>query len=183
MRRWQQNAINQVTNVPMMNPDIVTGVSMLLLFAFVGVMLGNRQILGFWTLLIAHITFNLPYVILSVQPTLRRVDTHLSEAAQDLGCTPLSAFFKVILPSIMPGIITGLITAFTLSIDDFVISYFTSGTGFQTLPLRIYSMTKRRVKPDINALSTLMFLAVLVLLIIINWRQAKEEKKISSKGV
>ena len=183
MRRWQQNAINQVTNVPMMNPDIVTGVSMLLLFAFVGVMLGNRQILGFWTLLIAHITFNLPYVILSVQPTLRRVDTHLSEAAQDLGCTPLSAFFKVILPSIMPGIITGLITAFTLSIDDFVISYFTSGTGFQTLPLRIYSMTKRKVKPDINALSTLMFLAVLVLLIIINWRQAKEEKKISSKGV
>ena len=159
---------------------------MMLLFVFVGRIFGIVDVLGFWTLLIAHITFNLPYVILSVLPSLRRTDRHLSEAAQDLGSNNYHVFTKVIFPlslpgvlsgSIMPGIITGMLMAFTLSIDDFVISYFTSGPSFQTLPLRIYAMTKRRVKPDINALSTIMFVAILVLLILINVREAREDKK------
>lgn len=184
MKRWQRKAINTVTNLPMMNPDIVTGVSMLLLFAFAGRLLGQEEsVLGFWTLLIAHITFNLPYVILSVQPVLSKVDVHLSEAAQDLGCTPVKAFFKVVLPSIVPGIVTGFIMAFTLSIDDFVISVFTAGPSFSTLPLYIYSMTKKPINPDINALSTLMFVVVLILLIFINMGESRQEKKDRKKGV
>ena len=183
MNKWLRRVVNHVTNIPMMNPDIVTGVSMMLLFVFLGSVLGITEVLGFWTLLIAHITFNLPYVILSVLPSLRQTDSHLAEAAQDLGCPPGKAFFKVVLPSIMPGVLTGMIMAFTLSIDDFVISYFTSGPAFQTLPLRIYAMTKRRVQPDINALSTIMFVVVLVLLVLINVRQAKEENKNRKRGI
>lgn len=184
-KRWQRTAINTVTNVPMMNPDIVTGVSMLLLFVFAGAILNVESILGFWTLLIAHITFNLPYVILSVQPVLSKVDVHLSEAAQDLGCPPVKAFFKVVLPSISSGIVTGFMMAFTLSVDDFVISFFTAGPSFTTLPLYIYSMTKKPVKPDINALSTIMFVVVLVLLILINLHEGRSEKKeqAGKKGV
>lgn len=182
MRGGMRRTVNMVTNIPMMNPEIVTGVSMMLLFVFAGRLFGIVDVLGFWTLLIAHITFNLPYVILSVLPSLRRTDRHLSEAAQDLGCTAFSSFFRVVLPSILPGIITGMLMAFTLSIDDFVISYFVSGPTFQTLPLRIYSMTKRRVTPDINALSTIMFVAILVLLVLINVREAREDKK-NRKGI
>ena len=184
-KRWQRNAINTVTNVPMMNPDIVTGVSMLLLFVFAGAILNVESILGFWTLLLAHITFNLPYVILSVQPVLSKVDVHLSEAAQDLGCPPVKAFFKVVLPSISSGIVTGFMMAFTLSVDDFVISFFTAGPSFTTLPLYIYSMTKKPVKPDINALSTIMFVVVLALLILINLHEGRSEKKeqAGKKGV
>ena len=166
-----------VTNIPMMNPDIVTGISMMLLFVFFGRMLALRNSLSFITLLIAHITFNLPYVILSVLPKLRQTDSHLSEAALDLGCTPVKAFFKVVLPSISSGILTGFIMAFTLSLDDFVISYFTTGPEFQTLPLLIYSMTKRRVTPDMYALSTLMFVSVLVLLILFNIAQSRADGK------
>jgi spermidine/putrescine transport system permease protein len=177
MKRWQRRVVNTVTNLPMMNPDIVTGVSMLLLFVFAGTLLGKSSVLGFWTLLIAHVTFNLPYVILSVQPVLSKVDVHLSEAAQDLGCPPAKAFFKVVLPSISSGIVTGFMMAFTLSVDDFVISFFTAGPSYTTLPLYIYSMTKKPVKPDINALSTIMFAAVLLLLILINLHEAKTEKK------
>ena len=176
-KRWQRTAINTVTNIPMMNPDIVTGVSMLLLFVFAGTLLNLDSVLGFWTLLIAHITFNLPYVILSVQPVLSKVDVHLSEAAQDLGCPPVKAFFKVVLPSISSGILTGFMMAFTLSVDDFVISFFTAGPSFTTLPLYIYSMTKKPVKPDINALSTIMFVVVLLLLVLINLHEARSEKK------
>lgn len=176
-RKWMQSAVMTVTNIPMMNPDIVTGISMMLLFVFVGRFVGNSSSLGFGTMLIAHVTFNLPYVILSVLPKLRQTDPHLSEAARDLGCTPLMSFFKVVLPSIMSGIFTGMIMAFTLSLDDFVISYFTSGPDFQTLPIKIFSMTKRRVTPDMYALSTLIFLSVLILLIIVNVAQAKAEKK------
>ena len=176
LSKWGQKLVMNVTNLPLMNPDIVTGVSMMLLFVFIMTLFGGSDVLGFWTILIAHITFNLPYVILSVMPKLKQMDPHLVEAAQDLGCPQSKAFFKVILPSIMPGIITGFIMAFTLSIDDFVISYFVSGPSFQTLPLRIYSMTKRRVEPSINALSTLIFVAVLVLLIIINLRQSAPRK-------
>lgn len=157
-----------VTNVPMMNPDIVTGISMMLLFVFVGTMLGLEENLGFVTILIAHITFCLPYVILSVRPRVLTLNKSLMEAAMDLGCTPAKSFFKAELPQIMPGVISGFIMAFTLSLDDFVISYFTTGTEFQTLPLLIYSMTKKEVTPDIYALSALMIGAVLVLLILSN---------------
>jgi spermidine/putrescine transport system permease protein len=166
-----------VTNIPMMNPEIVTGVSMMLLFVFIGRIIRTTSVLGFGTLLIAHITFNLPYVILTVLPKLRQTDKNLSEAAQDLGCKPVSAFFKVIIPAIMPGIITGMIMAFTLSLDDFIISYFTSGPGFQTLPIVIYSMTKKRVKPDMYALSALIFVSILILLILYNIVQQKSEEK------
>jgi len=176
-RKWSKSVVMSVTNIPMMNPDIVTGISMMLLFVFFGRMLALRNSLNFITLLIAHVTFNLPYVILSVMPKLRQLDTHLSEAALDLGCTPFKAFFKVILPSISSGIVTGFIMAFTLSLDDFVISYFTTGPDFQTLPLLIYSMTKRRVTPDMYALSTLMFAAVLTLLILFNFAQARATRK------
>ncbi len=176
-RRWVRSTVMTVTNLPMMNPDIVTGISMMLLFVFVGGFVGAQNVLGFGTMLIAHVTFNLPYVILSVLPKLRQTDPHLSEAARDLGCTPLRSFFKVVFPSIAPGIFTGLIMAFTLSLDDFVISYFTTGPDFQTLPIKIFSMTKRRVTPDMYALSTLIFLFVLILLIFINVAQAKAEKK------
>ncbi len=176
-KKWTQNDVLTVTNIPMMNPEIVTGVSMMLLFVFVGRMVSAKDVLGFPTLLIAHITFNLPYVILSVLPKLRQTDKHLSEAAQDLGCTPVSAFFKVVLPNISSGIITGFIMAFTLSLDDFIISYFVSGPKFQTLPIVIFSMTKKKVKPDMYALSTLIFVSVLLLLIIMNVMQARAENK------
>ncbi len=170
-----KKTVMTVTNMPMMNPDIVTGVSMMLLFVLVGVLVNQTEVLGFTTLLISHITFQLPYVILSILPKIRQMDKHLPEAAQDLGCTPIQSFFKVELPAIMPGIITGLIMAFTLSMDDFVISYFVSGPSFQTLPIRIFSMTKKRVKPDMYALSTLIFVSVLILLILINL-PSKEER-------
>ncbi len=176
-RKFVRRTIMSATNIPMMNPDVVTGISLMLLFVFVGNVVGADDVLGFWTMLIAHVTFNLPYVILSVLPKLRQTDPHLSEAARDLGCTPLQSFFKVVFPSIAPGVFTGFIMAFTLSLDDFVISYFTTGPDFQTLPIKIFSMTKRRVTPDIYALSTLIFLSVLVLLILINVAQARSEKK------
>ncbi len=185
--KYVKGAINTVTNIPMMNPDIVTGISMMLLFVFVGTLLNLSHNLSFWTVFIAHVTFNLPYVILNVLPKLRQMDRHLPEAALDLGCTPMQSFFKVELPAIMPGIISGLIMAFTLSIDDFVISYFTVGNGFETLPIRIYSMTKKRVTPDMYALSTFIFIAILALLLLSNFvgerdgskrREKKSRKKV-----
>ena len=164
-----RNAAMTLTNIPMTNPDIVTGVSLSLLFVFVGTkMLGQRNSLTFWTLLIAHITFNLPYVLLCITPRLRQMDKNLPEAAMDLGCTPVQSFFKVELPFMMPGVLAGAIMAFTLSLDDFVISYFTSGSDFQTLPILIYSMTKKEVKPNIYALSTLMIITIIALLILSN---------------
>ncbi len=176
-RKWTKTAIMTTTNIPMMNPDIVTGISMMLLFVFVGRLVALKTSLGFVTVLIAHITFNLPYVILSVMPKLSQMDHHLPEAALDLGCTPFKAFFKVVLPSISSGIVTGFIMAFTLSLDDFVISYFTTGPDFQTLPILIYTMTKKRVTPDMYALSSLIFLCVLILLILFNITQSKTNKR------
>lgn len=176
-----RSGLMATTNIPMMNPEIVTGISMMLLFVFVGRIVSDDAVLGFGTLLIAHVTFNLPYIILNVLPKLRQTDRNLAEAAQDLGCKPFMAFFKVVLPSIMPGIITGMITAFTLSLDDFIISYFTSGPGFQTLPIAIFSMTKKRVKPDMYALSALIFVSILLLLILYNFAQAKSEEKSKKK--
>lgn len=170
-----------VTNIPMMNPEIVTGISMMLLFIFCANLIGKKDALGFGTMLIAHITFNLPYVILSVLPKLRQLDKYLPEAAMDLGCTPVQAFFKVILPSISTGILSGLMMSFTLSLDDFVISYFTQGPSFETLPIRIFSMTKKRVTPDMYALSTLIFITILVLLVLLNVAQARGDKKMSNK--
>lgn len=175
-------SIMAVTNIPMMNPEIVTGISMMLLFVFLGKIFMSDSVLGFGTLLIAHVTFNLPYVILTVLPKLRQTDPNLAEAAQDLGCTQVAAFFKVVLPAIMPGIITGMIMAFTLSLDDFIITYFTSGPGFQTLPIVIFSMTKKRVKPDMYALSALIFVSILVLLIFYNIAQIKSEEKSKNKN-
>lgn len=175
--RWLQKSVLSITNIPMMNPEIVTGISMMLLFVFVGTMLRLEEMLSFTTLLIAHITFCLPYVILSVRPHLLRMDRSLPEAARDLGCTPIQSFFKVELPCILSGVISGFIMAFTLSLDDFVISYFTTGSSYQTLPLMIYSMTKKEVKPDIYALSTLIITAVLLLLILSNVLSARGARK------
>ncbi len=171
-----KSSVLSVTNIPMMNPEIVTGVSMMLLFVFIGTALKINGILGFWTLFIAHVTFSLPYVILNIMPKLKQTDAHISEAAQDLGCTKLQAFLKVVLPSIRPGIVAGFIMAFTLSLDDFIISYFVSGPKFQTLPIRIFSMTKKRVTPDMYALSTIIFLVILVLLILVNVFQSKDDE-------
>ncbi len=177
-----KSSVMTVTNIPMMNPEIVTGVSMMLLFVFIGSILGASGVLGFWTLFIAHVTFSLPYVILNVLPKLRQTDSNLSQAAQDLGCPPVKAFIKVVLPSILPGVIAGLIMAFTLSFDDFIISYFVSGPKFQTLPIRIFSMTKKRVTPDMYALSTIMFIVILVLLVLVNVLQAQGDNRKQKKG-
>ena len=177
-----KSSVMTVTNIPMMNPEIVTGVSMMILFVFIGSILGASGVLGFWTLFIAHVTFSLPYVILNVLPKLRQTDANLSQAAQDLGCPPIKAFIKVVLPSILPGVIAGLIMAFTLSFDDFIISYFVSGPKFQTLPIRIFSMTKKRVTPDMYALSTIMFIVILVLLVLVNVLQAQGDNRKEKKG-
>ena len=174
MNKHMKRLFMNITNLPMVNPEIVTGVSLLLLFVFVYETFGILKP-GIITLILAHITFCLPYVVLSVLPKLRQVDKNLYEAAIDLGCYPIKAFFKVIFPDILPGIFSGMILAFTLSIDDFVISYFTSGTT-QTLPIAIYSMTRKIVSPEINALSTLLFVSVLLLLILINIKQIKSIK-------
>ncbi len=182
-KSWRRSTLMTVTDIPMMNPEIVTGVSMMLLFVFIGTILKINGILGFWTLFIAHVTFSLPYVILNILPKLKQTDPNLAEAAQDLGCTPAKAIVKVILPAIKPGIISGFLMAFTLSLDDFIISYFVSGPKFQTLPIRIYSMTKKRVTPDMYALSTLIFVVILVLLIIVNATNLKDSgKKKQKKG-
>ncbi len=175
-KRISRSAVMSVTNIPMMNADIVTGVSLMLLFVFIGNLFALRESLGFFTVLSAHITFNLPYVILSVMPRLRATDMSLNEAALDLGCTPVKAFFKVVLPSISTSIFTGAIMAFTLSLDDFVISYFTCG-HYQTLPIVIYNMTKKTVTPDVYALSTIIFLAVFVLLVLYNALQTRVETR------
>jgi len=172
--RWR-TPLMHVNNIPMMNADIATGVSLSLLFISIGSVLKFN--LGFGTLLLAHITFNIPYVVLSIMPKLRQLDNNLVDAACDLGCTWFKAFWKVIVPEIRPGIINGLIIAFTLSIDDFVISYFTAGGNVMTLPMQIFAMTRRRISPEINALSTILFLTVLTLLIVINIREARQEDK------
>ena len=172
-----RNVVMSLTNIPMTNPDIVTGVSLSLLFVFVGTrMLGQRDSLTFWTLLIAHITFSLPYVILNVMPKLQQMDNSLRDAAMDLGCTPMQAFFKVTLHEIMPGIVSGAIMAFTMSLDDFVISYFVSGLDFVTLPVEIYSYTKKPIQPKVYAMFTLLFLLIFVLMVIMNLLQIRSDQ-------
>ncbi len=173
-----RRVVMSLTDIPMTNPDIVTGISLSLLFVFVGSnLLGQRNSLTFWTLLIAHITFNLPYVILNVMPKLSQMDRSLTDAAMDLGCTPLQSFFKVTLHEIMPGIVAGFIMAFTMSLDDFVISYFVTGMDFVTLPVEIYSYTKKPIPPKVYALFTILFLLIFVLLVTMNLLQMRSEKK------
>lgn len=179
--KFVKKTVMGVTNIPMMNPEIVTGISMMLLFVFCAKLIGVTDALGFGTMLVAHVTFNLPYVILSVLPKLRQMDKYLPEAAMDLGCTPIQSFFKVTLPSISTGIVSGLMMSFTLSLDDFVISYFTQGPSFETLPIRIFSMTKKRVTPDMYALSTIIFVVILLLLVLLNVAQVRGEKKMNNK--
>jgi len=172
-----RKAVMSLTNIPMTNPDIVTGISLSLLFVFIGTgMLGQKQSLNFWTLLIAHITFNLPYVILNVMPKLQQMNPALQDAAMDLGCTPIQSFFKVTIHEIMPGIVSGAIMAFTMSLDDFVISYFVTGTEFVTLPVKIYSFTKKPIHPKIYAMFTLLFLLIFVLMVAMNLLQLRGDK-------
>ena len=167
--KWLKGTVNTVTNIPMMNPDIVTGVSMMLLFVAVAGILKANNFFGFGTMLIAHVTFNLPYVILSVMPRFKALDVSLSEAAQDLGCTPSQAFFKVELPEIVPGIVSGLMLGFTMSLDDFVISHFVSSPDFQTLPLYVYNQTAHNVKFSMYALSALIVVTILIILLVVNF--------------
>jgi len=169
MKRRPQNLMLTLNNIPMTMPDIVTGISLMLLFIFTQV---ER---GFVTMLLAHITFDVPYVILSVMPKLKQMNKHSYEAALDLGATPMYALFHVILPEVMPGVITGAMLAFTLSLDDFTISYFTTNPLVQNLSTLIYSQARKGIKPTMNALSALMFVALLVLLLVVNKRAEKEE--------
>ena len=191
--RRRREALLTVNNIPMMNADIVTGVSLCLFFVaffqgwgsfarwFNGVQelveLPERLVLGFGTLLLAHVSFNIPYVILNVAPKLRQMDRNLMDAAQDLGCTWMQAFWRVMLPEIKPGIVSGALIAFTMSIDDFIISYFTAGSASSTLAMSIYGMTKKRVTPEVNAVSTLLFLSVLVLLVLSNLKEVRQETR------
>lgn len=177
-RRWRTPLLT-LNNIPVVNADIITGVSLSLLFVSAGAMLGFE--LGFGTLLIAHISFDIPYVILSVMPKLYQLDGNLFEAAQDLGCTWFQTIYKVIIPEIMPGIVNGLLIAFTMSVDDFVISYFTAGSSVQTLSMTIYAMTRRRLSPKINAISTILFAVVLVLLVVVNVREARQSRAEAKK--
>lgn len=172
MRRTPRTIMIAITNIPMLNADIVTGISLMLLFV------AMHYTLGFTSVLFSHITFNIPYVILSVMPKLKQLNPHTYEAALDLGASPIYAFFKVILPDIFPGILTGFFLAFTMSLDDFVITHFTKGPEINTLSTKIYTEIRKGIKPEIYALSTLMFIVVLLLLIVINRRNADKREPI-----
>lgn len=186
MKRLPRTAIMNVTYLPIINPEIITGVSLMLLFvSFQGIvsrfgeMFGAQWdfTFGFTTLVLAHITFNIPYVILNVMPKLRQMDSFVYEAALDLGCSPRQAMFKVVIPEIMPGIISGFLMSFTYSLDDFIISYFVAGATSQTLPITIFSMTRRKVSPEINALSAIIFVVVLAVLLAVNLHDARRERE------
>lgn len=166
-----------LTNIPMMNAEIVMGVSLMLLF------IAFHMTLGFGTILIAHITFNIPYVILSVSPKLKQTNRYTYEAAMDLGASPVKAFFKVVFPDIVPGVLSGFMLAFTMSLDDFVITHFTKGSGIDTLSTKIYTEVRKGIKPEIYALSTIMFVTVLVLLILVNYSPKEEEETTARKKV
>lgn len=171
MKGLPKKTLLNINNLPVLNPDIVTGISIMSLFIFIFPILNKIGInaqFGFTTMLLAHITFNIPYVVLSVLPKLRQLPSNITEAALDLGATPGYAMRKIILPQIKPGIVAGLLMAFTMSIDDFVISFFTTGPGVTNLSIEIYSMARKGINPSINALSTLMFITVLILLLIVN---------------
>ncbi len=162
MKRRHRAVIMGITNIPMLNADIVTGISLMLLF----ITLGLR--FGFMTILLSHITFNIPYVILSVMPRMRQLNPSLYEAALDLGASHMQAFFKVVFPDILPGVLSGFLMAFTMSLDDFIITHFTKGPGVDTLSTKIYTEVKKGIKPEMYALSTLIFVTVLILLFLVN---------------
>jgi spermidine/putrescine transport system permease protein len=168
MKKTPRTILMGITNIPMLNADIVTGISLMLIFVAL------NFTLGFTSVLLAHITFNIPYVILSVMPKLKQLNSHTFEAALDLGASPIYAFFKVILPDIFPGVMSGFFLAFTMSLDDFVITHFTKGPEINTLSTKIYTEVRKGIKPEIYALSTLMFVTVLLLLIFINRRSAEK---------
>ncbi len=172
MRRKGRQMMMGVTNIPMLNADIVTGVSFMLLFMTL------RMEFGFGTILLAHITFNIPYVILNVMPRYRELNPHIYEAALDLGATPIQAFFKTVLPELMPGIASGALMAFTMSLDDFIITHFTTGAGVDTLSTKIYAEVKLGIKPEMYALSALIFITVLILLSLVQRAQNKEREKV-----
>ena len=171
MRAVPKTIVMGITNIPMLNADIVTGISLMLAFIAFGISL------GFKTVLISHITFNIPYVILSVMPKLKQTDKYTYEAALDLGASPSYAFFKVVFPDIMPGVLSGFLLAFTMSLDDFIITHFTKGAGINTLSTLIYSEVRRGIRPSMYALSTIIFLTVLILLIIVNFRSIKKPEQ------
>lgn len=175
MKKRRRMVIENITQLPMVNPDLVTGISFMLLFTAIGFTSGYLR------MLIAHITFNLPYVIFSVMPRLRQSSNRLYEAALDLGCTPMKALTKVVIPDIMPGIISGFILAFTLSIDDFVISWF-AAEGVQNISIYVYSIARRGIPSHINALSALMFVVVATLLVIVNLRSIKQEREAEAQA-
>ena len=170
MKPLPKTVIMGITNIPMLNADIVTGISLMLAFIAFGISL------GFQTILIAHITFNIPYVILSVMPKLKQTNKSVYEAAMDLGASPIYAFFKVVFPDILPGVLSGFLLAFTMSLDDFIITHFTKGAGINTLSTLIYSEVRRGIKPSMYALSTIIFVTVLVLLIITNFAPHKRQE-------
>lgn len=183
MRRGTRGAIMNVSYLPIVNPEIITGVSMMLLFVVMkngllaaGASFLGNHLMGLPSLLIAHVTFNLPYVLFNVSPKLRSMDKNLVDAALDLGCNERQAFFKVVLPEIMPAVFSSFLICLTYSIDDFTISYFTAG-NLQTLPIAIYSMTRKKVSPEINALSAIMFVAILAIILVANYREQKGEKR------
>ena len=177
MKKRARGLVMNVTYLPVVNPEIVTGISLMLLFVYLRTKLSIPLEMGLVTLVLAHITFNVPYVILNVMPKLRQMDRHIYEAALDLGCSPFQAFFKVVMPQIMPGILSGFLMALTYSLDDFIISYFVSGPTSQTLPVTIYSMTRKKVSPEINALSTIIFLVVLAALVVMNVADARAYRR------
>ncbi len=184
MKRRNRTIWLGLVNIPMLNAEIVTGISLMLLFIAAGNILshiGVEIVFGFWTVLIGHITFNLPYVVLSVMPKLKQTSLSAYEAAQDLGASPLYAFFRVILPDIMPGVFSGFLLAFTLSLDDFIITHFVKGPGFDTLSTKIYTEVRKGIKPEMYALSTLLFVSVLALLLITNSTPKKERQQKKQK--
>lgn len=173
MKRRNRALIMGITNIPMLNADIVTGISLMLLFLTFGMRF------GFMTILLSHITFNIPYVILSVMPRMKQLNPSIYEAALDLGASHIHAFFKVVFPDILPGILSGFLMAFTMSLDDFIITHFTKGPGIDTLSTKIYTEVKKGIKPEMYSLSTLIFVTVLILLFLVNRTPA--EKKAAEK--
>lgn len=171
MKKKSRAVLMSITNIPMLNAEIVTGISLMLLF------LTFKARFGFITILLSHITFNIPYVILSVMPRLKQLNPSVYEAALDLGASPWQAFFKVVFPDLLPGVMSGFLMAFTMSLDDFIITHFTKGPGVDTLSTKIYTEVKKGIKPEMYALSTLIFMTVLVLLILVNKAPKPKEKQ------
>ena len=175
MSRRKRTIYMSITNIPMLNADVATGISLMLCFIILGKVIPFFSTLSFWTVLIAHITFNIPYVILSVLPKLKGASQLEYQAARDLGATSTQAFFKVVLPEIMPGVVSGFMLAVTMSLDDFIITHFTRGAGINTISTLVYAQVKRGLNPSLYALSTLMFVIVLVVLLITNFISNREE--------